>query len=64
MCRIENKVSLQFSNGKYFLFFHQEEENLHLLVNNAGVMMCPEEKSEDGFELQFAVNYLGKLFIK
>lgn len=37
-----------------------EEEHLHLLVNNAGVNMCPEDRSADKFELQFAVNYLGK----
>ena len=24
--------------------------------------MCPEEKSSDKFELQFAVNYLGTMF--
>lgn len=30
------------------------------LINNAGVMEPPEpDKSKDGFELQFAVNYLG-----
>jgi len=33
---------------------------LHLLVNNAGVMAPPRRRvSEDGFELQFATNYLG-----
>ena len=30
-----------------------------LLVNNAGVMIPPESMTEDGFELQFGVNYLG-----
>ena len=32
---------------------------LHLLINNAGVMATPEERTADGFELQFATNYLG-----
>ncbi len=33
---------------------------IHLLVNNAGVMALPQrETSADGFELQFATNYLG-----
>ncbi|MHB8690894.1 MAG: oxidoreductase [Solirubrobacteraceae bacterium] len=32
---------------------------LHLLINNAGVMWTPLEKTVDGFELQFATNHLG-----
>ncbi|CAH0390507.1 unnamed protein product [Bemisia tabaci] len=35
------------------------EEYIHLLVNNAGVMMCPRELTEDGHELQFGTNHLG-----
>ena len=31
-----------------------------MLVNNAGIMRCPEWKTEDGFEMQFGVNHLGK----
>ncbi|XP_069692126.1 retinol dehydrogenase 12-like [Periplaneta americana] len=34
-------------------------DKIHLLVNNAGVMACPQNKTEDGFELQFGVNHLG-----
>uniref|UniRef100_A0A7S2RW07 Retinol dehydrogenase 12 n=1 Tax=Mucochytrium quahogii TaxID=96639 RepID=A0A7S2RW07_9STRA len=39
---------------------------LHILVNNAGIMQTPEyTESEDGYELQFAVNYLaGYLLVK
>jgi NAD(P)-dependent dehydrogenase (short-subunit alcohol dehydrogenase family) len=32
---------------------------LHVLVNNAGVMACPEEHTAQGWELQFATNHLG-----
>ncbi|KAF2111559.1 hypothetical protein BDV96DRAFT_461303, partial [Lophiotrema nucula] len=33
-------------------------KQLNILVNNAGIMACPESRSKDGFELQFAVNHL------
>ncbi|MFF9179472.1 SDR family NAD(P)-dependent oxidoreductase [Streptomyces misionensis] len=32
---------------------------LHVLVNNAGVMACPERYTEQGWEWQFATNHLG-----
>jgi NAD(P)-dependent dehydrogenase (short-subunit alcohol dehydrogenase family) len=35
------------------------EKRLDLLINNAGVMIPPSSKSEDGFELQFGVNFIG-----
>jgi NAD(P)-dependent dehydrogenase (short-subunit alcohol dehydrogenase family) len=39
--------------------FLSTEKRLDLLVNNAGVMIPPPTKSEDGFELQFGVNFIG-----
>ncbi|HEY4385887.1 MAG TPA: oxidoreductase [Ktedonobacteraceae bacterium] len=37
----------------------QTYQRLDLLFNNAGVMAIPRQDSADGFEMQFAVNYLG-----
>ncbi|KAI3366131.1 hypothetical protein L3Q82_009716, partial [Scortum barcoo] len=36
---------------------------LHVLVNNAGTMLVPERKTEDGFEFHFALNYLGHFLL-
>jgi len=35
------------------------ESRLDLLINNAGVMIPPPSKTEDGFEIQFGVNFIG-----
>lgn len=43
--------------------FHEAETKLHILVNNAGVMLCPKSKTKDGFELHFGVNHLGHFLL-
>jgi NAD(P)-dependent dehydrogenase (short-subunit alcohol dehydrogenase family) len=40
-----------------------EHPRLHLLVANAGIMACPEQRTADGFELQFATNHLGHFLL-
>lgn len=40
--------------------FRSRHDALHLLINNAGVMMPPKrQETADGFEIQFGVNHLG-----
>lgn len=39
------------------------EEKLHILLNNAGVMLCPYGKTEDGFEVQIGVNHMGHFLL-
>ncbi|XP_006876331.1 PREDICTED: dehydrogenase/reductase SDR family member on chromosome X [Chrysochloris asiatica] len=36
---------------------------LHVLVNNAGVMMVPHRTTADGFEEHFGINYLGHFLL-
>ncbi|XP_070490473.1 retinol dehydrogenase 12-like [Chironomus tepperi] len=43
--------------------FHQLENKLHILINNAGVMACPKAKTSDGFELQLGTNHLGHFLL-
>jgi len=37
----------------------QTHDQLHLLINNAGVATPPAAKTAEGYELQFGVNFLG-----
>ncbi|XP_066488893.1 retinol dehydrogenase 12-like isoform X2 [Tiliqua scincoides] len=41
----------------------KEEKELHILINNAGVMICPYSKTADGFEMQLGVNHLGHFLL-
>jgi len=43
-----------FANG-----INKDFSQLDILINNAGVMMCPYSKTKDGFEIQMGTNHLG-----
>ncbi|KAI8379308.1 uncharacterized protein BYT42DRAFT_568378 [Radiomyces spectabilis] len=43
--------------------FKARYDRLHILMNNAGVMMCPFALSKDGIETQFATNHVGHFYL-
>ncbi|XP_071751616.1 retinol dehydrogenase 12, like [Centroberyx gerrardi] len=42
---------------------NKEETKLNILINNAGVMVCPYGKTADGFEMQIGVNHMGHFLL-
>jgi len=53
-----NLASLE-SVKQFALKFAAAGTRLDLLINNAGLMAIPYDRTEDGFEMQFGVNHLG-----
>ncbi|MFX1601790.1 MAG: SDR family NAD(P)-dependent oxidoreductase, partial [Promethearchaeota archaeon] len=43
--------------------FRKKYQNLHVLINNAGVMLKKRVKSVDGFEMNFAVHLLAPFLL-
>ena len=43
--------------------FLAQYDTLDILINNAGIMACPQAKTEDGVELQFGTNHLGHFLL-
>ena len=38
-------------------------ESIDVLINNAGVMACPQGSTKDGFEMQFGTNHVGHFLL-
>lgn len=48
---------------KFVKQFLLQNQRLDMLINNAGIAENPQHKSKDGFQLLFAVNYLGPFLL-
>lgn len=43
--------------------FLKRSKQLNVLINNAGVMACPEGQTKDGFETQFGTNHVAHFLL-
>ncbi|CAF0995457.1 unnamed protein product [Brachionus calyciflorus] len=48
---------------KFSSKINSQEDRIDILINNAGIMMCPKWKTKDGYEMQFGVNHLGHFLL-
>uniref|UniRef100_A0A3B3XJN9 Retinol dehydrogenase 12, like n=1 Tax=Poecilia mexicana TaxID=48701 RepID=A0A3B3XJN9_9TELE len=55
-------MKLDLSDSKSIREFATNQK-LNLLINNAGVMVCPYGKTADGFEMQIGVNHFGHFLL-
>lgn len=67
LCGTMEVIQLDLSSLASVRKFAQETKTgsaeLHGLVNNAGIMNCPLRRSNEGYEMQFATNYLGHFLL-
>lgn len=59
LCDLSSLASIRRFAGE----FRGTYDRLHVLVNNAGAVFSRRQTSVDGFELTFAVNYLGPFLL-
>jgi len=56
-------LALDLGDSKSIISFVESFKKMnlpiHLLINNAGVMATPQQKTKDGYEYQFGINHLG-----
>jgi NAD(P)-dependent dehydrogenase (short-subunit alcohol dehydrogenase family) len=55
----EADLSSLASVRKFTDAYQATGQQIDVLVANAGIMACPQDTTEDGFELQFGTNHLG-----
>jgi NAD(P)-dependent dehydrogenase (short-subunit alcohol dehydrogenase family) len=48
---------------RFTIDFKNKYNRLHILINNAGVILPGRHETKDGYELQFGVNHLGHFFL-
>ena len=61
-CGLVDLTSLA-SVRDFAAWFSSLHDRLGILINNAGVMATPFERTADGFELQFGTNHLGHFLL-
>ncbi|XP_030563721.1 retinol dehydrogenase 12-like [Drosophila novamexicana] len=60
---LELDLSSLSSVRKFVADFKAEQNQLHVLINNAGIFRGPRRLTEDGFEMQLGVNHLGHFLL-
>ncbi|OMJ25525.1 Retinol dehydrogenase 14 [Smittium culicis] len=60
---IELDLSSFASINAFISHFKSLHKSLDLLINNAGVMMCPYSLTKDGIEMQFGTNHVGHFIL-
>lgn len=60
---MELSLDSQESIRSFAASFLEKYDSLNILLNNAGVMACPLQRTKEGYEYQFATNHLGHFLL-